>query len=280
MTSQPTTEDTIMATPTYRELLGSAAQRYQEFFVPAIGLPVAAELMRAASLQHGDVVLDVACGTGVIARLAAAAVGADGAVAGVDVAPEMLEVAESVERAGSPIEWRQADAASLPYPDESFDVVTCQMGLMFMEDRVAALSEMRRVTKSGGRVVVNTPGTIQPPFEKMARTLGDHIAPEAVGFVRAVFSMDDRAELEVLLELAGLDEVKTSGYSAQLDLPGPAELLWNYISLTPMAPIVAGAPAEAKDAMEQQFIDDTAGSLVGGRVAIDQPMNLAIGWHR
>ena len=99
---------------------------------------------------------------------------------------------------------------------------------------------MRRVTKFGGRVVVNTPGTIQPPFEKMARTLGDHIAPEAVGFVRAVFSMDDRAELEVLLELAGLDEVKTSGYSAQLDLPGPAELLWNYISLTPMAPIVAG----------------------------------------
>ena len=88
------------------------------------------------------------------------------------------------------------------------------------------------------------------------------------------------AELEVMLELAGLDEVETSGYSARLDLPGPAELLWNYINLTPMAPIVAAAPAEAKDAMEQQFIDDTAGSLVDGRVAIDQPMNLAIGRHR
>jgi len=280
MTSQPTTEGTIMATPTYRALQGSAAQRYQEFFVPAIGLPVAAELMRAAALQHGDVVLDVACGTGVIARLAAAAVGADGSVSGVDVAPEMLEVAQSVEQAGSSIDWRQADAASLPYPDESFDVVTCQMGLMFMEDRAAALSEMRRVTKLGGRVVVNTPGAIQPPFEQMARALAEHIAPEAVGFVHAVFSMDDRAELEAMLELAGLDEVETSGYSARLDLPGPAEMLWNYINLTPMAPIVAGASAEAKDAMEQQFIDDTAGSLVDGRVAIDQPMNLAISRHR
>ena len=280
MNSQSTTEDTAVATPTYRELPGSAAQRYQEFFVPAIGLPVAAELMRAAALQHGDAVLDVACGTGVIARLAAAAVGDAGSVAGVDVAHEMLEVAESVEHAGSPIEWRQADAASLPYPDDSFDVVTCQMGLMFMEDRAAALSEMRRVTKYGGRVVVNTPGTIQPPFEKMARTLGAHIAPEAVGFVRAVFSLDDRAELAVMLESAGLDEVETSGYSARLDLPGPAELLWNYINLTPMAPIVAAAPAEAKDAMEHQFIDDTGGSLVDGRVAVDQPMNLAIGRHR
>ena len=269
-----------MATPTYRELQGSAAQRYQEFFVPAIGLPAAAELLGAAALQPADVVLDVACGTGVIARLAAAAVGAEGSVAGVDVAPEMLEVAESVEWAGAPIKWRQADAASLPYADESFDVVTCQMGLMFREDRVAALSEMRRVTKFGGRVVVNTPGTIQPPFAKMARTIGDHIAPEAAGFVGAVFSMDDRAELEAMLELAGIDEVESSSYTARLDLPGPAELLWNYINLTPMAPIVAAAPAATKDAMEQQFIDDTAGSLVDGRVAIDQPMNLAIGRRR
>ena len=146
-----------MDTVTYREFSGSAAQLYQRFFVPAIATPVSAELLNTAALQTGEAVLDVACGTGLISRSAAAAVGATGKVTGIDLAPDMIDVAAATDQPqGAAIEWHAADAVSLPLPDQSYDAVLCQMGLMFIENKEAAVAEMHRVLKSGGRVVINT----------------------------------------------------------------------------------------------------------------------------
>ena len=86
---------------------------------------------------------------------------------GVDLAPDMIAVAKTVPAGGAPITWQEADAASLPLPDELYDVALCQMGLMFMEDRAAALREAHRVLTPGGRIVINTPGRIHPLFETM-----------------------------------------------------------------------------------------------------------------
>ena len=102
--------------------------------------------------------LDVACGTGLIARLAAEQVGPTGSVVGVDVAPDMIEVARSVPTPdGADVEWRVGDAASLPLEPGAFDAALCQMGIMFMEDQPKAMAEMRRVLVHGGRVVVSAP---------------------------------------------------------------------------------------------------------------------------
>ncbi len=265
-----------MTTATYQDFSGSAAETYEAFFVPTIATPFSGELLSAAALQPGDAVLDVACGTGVIARLAAAAVGATGTVTGVDLAPDMIEVAAASDQPdGASIEWRQADAVSLPLPDASFDVVLCQMGLMFIEDKAAAAAEMHRVLQPGGRVVVNTPGRIQPLFENLERAIADHIDPELGGFVRAVFSMHDPALLGDLLGQAGFADVETSEYVAQLDLPAPAELLWQYINLTPMAPLVAQAPDTARAALEAQFVESCGSLVVDGRVPLAQPAVLA-----
>lgn len=262
-------------TTTFRNYSGSAAETYQQFFVPAIATPVSAGLMQAAALQEGEDVLDLACGTGVITRLAANAVGSTGSVTGVDVAPDMIEVARTIDLpAGPAIAWRQGDAASLPVPDRSQDVVLCQMGLMFMEDPAAAVADMHRVLRAGGRVVVNTPGTMQPPFEEMARAIADHIQPELGGFVRAVFSMHEHTSLRALMAEAGLGHVETTEYMAELDLPAPAEFLWQYINLTPMAPMVDGAPDSAKAAMEAQVVETWAPFVVDGRVPVAQPMVL------
>ncbi len=149
------------------------------------------------------------------------------------------------------------------------------MGLMFVEDKAAAIAEMKRVLRPGGRLVINTPGRIQPPFEEMARAIADHINPELGGFVRAVFSMHDPDALEILLTEAGLDGVATSEYEAQLDLPAPAEFLWQYINLTPMAPLVAEASDTAKAAMEAQVVETWASWVSGGRVPLAQPIVLA-----
>jgi ubiquinone/menaquinone biosynthesis C-methylase UbiE len=266
-----------MTTATYRNYSGSAAELYQSFFVPAIATPVSGELLRTAALRPGERVLDVACGTGVITRAAAEQVGPTGSVIGVDLAPEMIDVAKATPAAGAPIEWHQADAASLPFPDGSFDVALCQMGLMFMEDRSAALAEMGRVLTAGGRVVVNTPGRIQPVFEAMEQAIVDNLNPALGAFVTAVFSLHDPAELEGRLRDSGLSDTSSKEYTAPFDLPEPAELLWNYINLSPMGPLVAEAPEESRAAMERQFVDAASPRVVGGRATVNQPMALASG---
>jgi len=260
----------------FRQYSGTAAENYQRYFVPAIGAPVAAYLLAAAALQPGERVLDLACGTGVVTRLAAEKVGSAGRVVGADVAADMIAVARSVAApTGVEIEWHEADAASLPFPDDAFDVVLCQMGLMFMEDRAGALTEARRVLASAGRLVLSTPGTIQRPFEIMDEALVRHVSPDLGGFVRAVFSMDDAEALRGLVEEAGFEHVETQTTTTRLELPAPAEFLWQYIHATPLGGFVANAPDDAKAALERDVVEQWEGFVEDGATIVDQPMVVA-----
>ena len=267
-----------MTTVSYRNYTGTGAENYQRYFVPAIATPASVDLLRTAALQPGEQVLDVACGTGVIARLAAERVGPTGSVTGIDVAPDMIEVAKATAATPAPpIDWHVGDATSLPFPDGSFDAVLCQMGLMFIPDRVAAVREMRRVVKPGGRVVVSTPGAVQPTFEAMEEALVQHINPDLGGFVRAVFSIHDPDELATFLRDAGLVDVTASVATVALRLPAPRDFLWQYINLTPMGPLVANAPEAAQSAMERQVVERWEPFVVNGVTAAEQPMVIASG---
>lgn len=267
-----------MTTVSYRSFTGTGAENYQRHFVPAIATPVSADVLGTADLQPGEQVLDVACGTGVIARLAAEQVGSTGSVTGIDVSPDMIGVARATwAPAEPPIDWHVGDATSLPFPDESYDAVLCQMGLMFIPDRLAAVREMRRVLKPGGRVVVNTPGAIQPTFEAMEQALVQHISPDLGGFVRAVFSVHDPEELATLLRDAGLVEVAASVSTVTLRLPAPRDFLWQYINLTPMGPLVAGAAEAAQSAMEREVVERWQPFVVDGATPVEQPMVVASG---
>ncbi len=267
-----------MSSVSYRDFTGTGAENYQRYFVPAIATPVSADLLRTAHLQPGERVLDVACGTGVVTRLAAEQVGPAGSVTGVDIAPDMIEVAKSVPCAPGPtIAWHVGDATSLQLPDNSFDVVLCQMGLMFVPDRVAALVEMRRVLEPGGRLVVNTPGRIQPSFELMEQAIVNHISPELGGFVRAVFSIHDPQALATLFRESGFEDVGSTESTVTLHLPPPADFLWQYINLTPMGPFVAQAPEEAQLALERQVVDSWQRYVVDGATLVEQPMVTATG---
>ena len=267
-----------MTSVSYRQFTGAAAENYQRNFVPAIATPVSRDLLRTADLQPGERVLDVACGTGVISRLAAERVGATGSVTGIDIAVDMIEVAKAVPApSGATIDWRVADAASLPIPDASVDVVLCQMGLMFMENQATAITEMHRVLVPAGRVVVNTPGRIQPVFELMERALVEHISPDLGGFVSAVFSTHDPHAVATLLREAGLRDVAATISTCTFRLPTPAEFLWQYINLTPMAEFVTQAPDVAKLSLERRFVEGVKAHVVDGATVVDQPMVIAIG---
>lgn len=243
---------------------GNPPANYERFFVPAIGAPVATDLIRLAALRPGERVLDVACGTGIIARRASEQVGATGTVAGLDVNPGMLAVARSVT-AGMPIEWYEASAEAMPLPDGSFDVVLCQMGLQFMRDKQAVVREMRRVLAPGGRVVLNVPGPIPRLFSIMAEGLARHIGAEAEGFMKQVFSLHDTAEIQKLFNGAGFHDISIQSETKTLRLPAPEEFLWQYLLSTPVAGGLAKVDEERRTSLEeevvakwQEFVEDGA----------------------
>ena len=126
----------------------SPAQIYDEFFVPALFQPWTRIVLDAASIKPNQCVLDVACGTGVLACAAADRVGSGGSVVGLDPNGEMLAVAHGKS---DTIEWRAGRAEAIPFPDESFDAVVSQFGMMFFENPSGALREMMRVTRPSGR---------------------------------------------------------------------------------------------------------------------------------
>jgi len=267
-----------MTNVSYRDFTGTGAENYERYFVPTIAKAASVDFMHTAALQRGERVLDVACGTGLIARLAAELVGPTGSVAGVDLAPDMIDVARATAApAGPVIDWHVSDAGSLPIPDDSHDVVLCQMGLMFIEDRAAAIAEMRRVLVPGGRVVVNTPGPIQEPFEQLEAAIVDHISPDLGAFVSAVFSMSEPDQVVGLLTDTGLTDVTATLEPAGLRLPGPADFLWQYINLTPMAPLVDKAPSQARDAMEQHVVESWKPFVTEGITSFEQPFVIATG---
>jgi ubiquinone/menaquinone biosynthesis C-methylase UbiE len=260
-----------MTTVSYRDFTGSAAEAYERDFVPAIATPVSSPLLAAAGVRAGERVLDVACGTGLVARLAAER---GATVTGLDVAPDMIDIARGVAPS---IDWHVGDATSLPFDDASFDLVTCQMGLMFMPDRAAAVAEMRRVLAPGGRVAISTPGAIQPPFALMEQAIVDHISADLGMFVAAVFSMHDADAVAALVRDAGFADVSAEVTTVTLRLPDPATFLWMYVNLTPMAPFVAAAPDEAKAAMERQVVETWQPFVVDGGTPVPQPMVIVTG---
>lgn len=255
-----------------RDYKGTGPENYQAFFVPAIGAPLASDLIAAASLRAGERVLDVACGTGVVARLAVPGVGDDGAVAGLDVNPGMLAVARSVTPDDMTIDWYETSAEAMPLPDNSFDVVLCQMGLQFMPQKQKAIAEIRRVLRPEGRALLSMPGPTPALMVGLAEGLATHIGPKAAGFIHAVFSLHEPDELRGLLSNAGFTAIAFERTRETLTLPAPAEFLWQYIYSTPLAAPVGEATDEQRQALEADVTERWQEFVTGGGMTLELPM--------
>lgn len=245
-------------------------ENYERFFVPAIGKPLAEDLIHLAALQPGERVLDLACGTGIIARLALQKVGSTGAVAGLDVNPGMLEIARSINLPGKQIEWFEASAEEIPLSDEMFDVALCQLGLQFMEDKVAALREVQRVLVPEGRIYLNVPGPAGTVFSIFGKAMEHHVNTEAAGFVYQVFSLHDTTELHQLLTRAGFRNVSVEEKYKTLYLPAPKDFLWQYVYGTPLAALFSEVGDTTKKALEDEVVEKWQHFTKNGKIIYEQ----------
>jgi SAM-dependent methyltransferase len=253
---------------------GSAPESYERYFVPAIGGPLAHDLIAEAALRAGERVLDVACGTGLVARLAAERVGPTGSVAALDVNAAMLDVARTASATTTPpIRWYESTAESMPLPDGAFDAVLCQLGLQFVADKSAALREMHRVAAKGGRVLATVPRPSE--FFGVLDTASRRI-PGASEFVRAVFSLNDPAEVERLFRGAGFRDLTVRRYTKTLRLPAPREFLWQYVQSTPIAGQVAGAGEDTLAAVERDVVEGWKPWVTNSGLEYEQEMLVAV----
>lgn len=205
------------------QLEGSAAEVYERYLVPAITALWAADLVKRAAPQPGEQVLDVACGTGIVARAAAGRMGS-GRVVGLDLNPGMLAVARSLPPGPGPsIEWHEGSVLNMPFPEGSFDVCLCQLGLQFFPDRAASLREMRRVLRTGGRLALSVLSALKDTAvtEALADALDRCIGPGASAVKRAEHGLCDPDELGELATTAGLIDVTVQGVPKTIRFPSP-----------------------------------------------------------
>jgi ubiquinone/menaquinone biosynthesis C-methylase UbiE len=209
------------------QLTGTGPEAYERYMVPIHCMDLAQDLIDRVRLQPREHVLDVACGTGIVARYAARRVGTLGHVTGVELNPAMIEVARRTAAYIDQIEFLEGSALELPVPDANFDVVMCQQAIMFIPDRELAVREMYRALKTGGRVGLNvfrTPEHV-PSFAYLISALEKHAGSATAEFMRSPFIMESTSQMRSLFEQARFENIEVEIRVDSLRYPSVAHLV-------------------------------------------------------
>jgi SAM-dependent methyltransferase len=226
----PTMTDT---TDTFQQIPVEVAEMYEASFVPSLFAGLADQLVAAAGIAPGQRVLDVACGTGIVARTAADRAGDRGRVTGLDLNDAMLTVARRVR---PDLDWRQGDAASLPFPERSFDVVLCQSGLMFLPDVAGAVREMARVVADGGTVGAQVWSSLdrQTGIRPLAEAVARHAGRDSVDLISTYFRLGDRVRFTGHFDAAGLRVTSVRSLPVLLRAPSIDQYVTTEVESTPL----------------------------------------------
>jgi ubiquinone/menaquinone biosynthesis C-methylase UbiE len=260
------------------QVSGDAARLREQYAVRYFIGPWAPGLVAQAALQPGERVLDLACGTGLITRLAAEEVGAKGQVSGLDINAGMLAVARSLPcPTGAPITWIEGNAVAMDFADASFDVILCQQGLQFFPDKPAAVREMHRVLVPGGRVFLSVWKSAGPYNAAVGEALERHVGPETANKYLASRIVPDGAALERLLVAAGFRAVEIRTSTLTIRLPSLETFVLGHLSGNPVAGAVAALSEDKRVALAKQVRTALQAYADGDGVAVPDEINIATG---
>lgn len=238
--------------------VSSVPEGYERHLAPVLFEPWAEILLDVVGVQPGDQVLDVASGTGVVARLAAGRAGATGRVVASDVSGTMLAQAAALPQPvdGAPIEYVEASATELPLDGDGFDVVLCQQGMQFFANRRAAAGEMLRVLRPGGRLGLSVwvAGRALEPFDHYIDVLAAAgVEPPFPGaFDGETFKMSPR-EVEAVLEGAGFSSLDVHTIEHEVLWPDGDSAARGILG-TPFAPLLDHLPPHRRDALQAELL--------------------------
>ena len=256
---------------------GSLPEIYERVLVGPLFRPFAQEVLGRVAVAQNDRLLDVACGTGIVARLAREIVGSTGRVVGVDASPGMIAVAKA---AAPGIDWREGDAAHLPVgDDEAFDIVTCHQGLQFFPDKPAATREMHRVLVPRGRVALATWRSVEeiPIMRDLQRIAERHLGP----VVDQRHSFGDAEALRRLLVEAGFHAIQTETVTCTIRMDdGAAFPRLSTMALVGMSAVAKAMSEEQRSQVSAAIADESVGAaqsyLEGSQLVFDLASNVAI----
>lgn len=236
---------------------GNGFEIYERVFVPAMMAQWAPKAKALAKPKPNERVLDVACGTGVQARLVARSVGPRGLVVGLDLEPEALEVARKVKidsSGGAPIVWSEGDAGAIPFVNDAFDIVFCEFGLMSFPDRVFALKEMRRVLKPDGRLTIAVWGSISksPGQTVMKESWERHFGADGASLFNRQHALSEPKTVLSLLSEAGFRDASIETVMGSVHLPSPEHLARSYGAMREL---------QADEETRNRVIDEVSSAL-------------------
>jgi ubiquinone/menaquinone biosynthesis C-methylase UbiE len=246
---------------------------FERYLVPAITSVWANDLLDRVAPRRGESLLDIACGTGIVARLAEQR-GYVGRLVGIDLNTAMLAVARA---RSAVIEWVEGSALDLPFEANTFDVVLCQQGLQFFPDGPLALKEMVRVLKPGGRAGLNVYSAIErtPAALAFVQALDKLLGPESSRTKRSEHLSCDAQEVGTWAKQAGFGVVDVVTVAKQITFPSMLDYVRFQLTATPMAALLK----EKDTAERERLIGSIAGDatsrlapsmLSGGRLVFPQ----------
>jgi ubiquinone/menaquinone biosynthesis C-methylase UbiE len=245
-----------------RNPMSNPAETYESYMVPTLFAPWASRLIEAAGPQDGQRILDLGCGTGIVARRLAQRFNGQAAIAGLDLSPNMLAVAQAAaEKEDLAITWHEGRAEQLPFADASFDLVVCQFTLMFLADRALALSEAHRVLAPGGRIALSVfQGLDRHPFyQALDQAIHKRLGASCV---QDIFALGDAQGLHRLVSGSGFEDVKIEARSMTCRFPNPQAFLAGEIDVdTAAIPSMQALDAEARARLVAAISEDMAQPL-------------------
>jgi ubiquinone/menaquinone biosynthesis C-methylase UbiE len=258
------------------QLDGIAPELYEKYLVPTITTKWADDLVGRSQLTAGEEVLDVACGTGVVARSVSRCM-LHGHVTGLDLNKGMLAVAQTLVSEGAPIDWIEGSALDLPFPAGKFDLVLCQLGLQFFPDQGRALREMRRVLSPSGRVALSVCSPIErtPGANAFVLALDRLLGPDASRIKRGEHSFMSPDQLHERLIDAGFAEIEVQTVVQDIEFPSVLDYVRFQLLATPMAALLSDRAEVDRQVAIRKIALETAGfsdpaMLEGGRFSFPQ----------